>query len=431
MASITINNLDSAANINNVINNAVPIYQGNDNDGDTFKIAPLDLVKQSLNIPNSGGSEGKYLNQQGRWTVPPDNNTTYGLATLNDPGLMSTAQVQTLNSFAGKDQPASEQNMGWMSANDKAKLNQLTTAVASTGAKGYFPQLSGRGNEFLNGQGNWVTVEGTTYGIASTDANGLMSKDNVSQLSSAYAHAVTNKGSSYDTGLYKIKTNSEGHVVQAAAVTKADITGLGIPGTDTNTTYALATSSASGLMSSAQFTKLKNLPSEAATTATNGLMSAEDKEKVDLIKDMWAARPLANSTETDVQAGAFRYQRIGDIVILYCNANLSWKPVDYFRIPEGCRPVYMSHMVAPGIVYGSDYNLKGFLRINCEMHQTTENNTTVSRPHLCVGAFDMAGNNTTVHGLGNFVMTWGTTDSYAAFINTTGATITTYARTSI
>ena len=53
--------------------------------------------------------------------------------------------------------------------------------------------------------------------------------------SSAYAHAVTNKGSAFSSGLYKITTNSEGHVTAATAVAKSDITGLGIPGSDTNT----------------------------------------------------------------------------------------------------------------------------------------------------------------------------------------------------
>jgi len=46
----------------------------------------------------------------------------------------------------------------------------------------------------------------------------------------AYAHSVTNKGSQYSTGLYKIGTNSEGHVNAAVAVTKQDIVDLGIPG---------------------------------------------------------------------------------------------------------------------------------------------------------------------------------------------------------
>lgn len=59
---------------------------------------------------------------------------------------------------------------------------------------------------------------------------------------SAYTHAVTNKGSAFSSGLYKITTNAEGHVTNATAVSKADITALGIPGSDTNTTYTANTS---------------------------------------------------------------------------------------------------------------------------------------------------------------------------------------------
>ena len=53
----------------------------------------------------------------------------------------------------------------------------------------------------------------------------------------AYAHAVTNKGIAKTSGLYKITTNSEGHVTAATAVQKSDITALGIPGSDT--TYVM------------------------------------------------------------------------------------------------------------------------------------------------------------------------------------------------
>lgn len=49
----------------------------------------------------------------------------------------------------------------------------------------------------------------------------------------AYAHGVTNKGSAFASGLYKITTNSEGHVTAATAVAKSDITALGIPAQDT------------------------------------------------------------------------------------------------------------------------------------------------------------------------------------------------------
>lgn len=49
----------------------------------------------------------------------------------------------------------------------------------------------------------------------------------------AYAHAVTNKGVAKESGLYKIVTNSEGHVIAGTAVEKSDITSLGIPAQDT------------------------------------------------------------------------------------------------------------------------------------------------------------------------------------------------------
>lgn len=59
----------------------------------------------------------------------------------------------------------------------------------------------------------------------------------------AYQHA-TAKGSAFASGLYKITTNEQGHVTAATAVTKGDITALGIPGSDTNTntTYTLTKS---------------------------------------------------------------------------------------------------------------------------------------------------------------------------------------------
>jgi hypothetical protein len=57
----------------------------------------------------------------------------------------------------------------------------------------------------------------------------------------AYEHGVTNKGKAFSSGLYKITTNSEGHVTAATAVAKSDITALGIPASDTNTTYSAGT----------------------------------------------------------------------------------------------------------------------------------------------------------------------------------------------
>jgi len=55
----------------------------------------------------------------------------------------------------------------------------------------------------------------------------------------AYEHAITNRGTAFASGLYKITTNSEGHVIDATNVIKSDITALGIPSRDT--TYTAGT----------------------------------------------------------------------------------------------------------------------------------------------------------------------------------------------
>ncbi len=50
----------------------------------------------------------------------------------------------------------------------------------------------------------------------------------------------------YTSGLYKVTVNATGHVTNATAVTKSDITGLGIPSSDTNTTYTLTQDATDG-----------------------------------------------------------------------------------------------------------------------------------------------------------------------------------------
>lgn len=81
-------------------------------------------------------------------------------------------------------------------------------------------------------------------------------------------------------GLYKVTIDAEGHVSTVNAVTKADITALGIPAQDTDTTYAPATSSANGLMSSADKAKLDAFG--AASTYAKASALAEYAKKTDI-----------------------------------------------------------------------------------------------------------------------------------------------------
>ena len=89
---------------------------------------------------------------------------------------------------------------------------------------------------------------------------------------SAYQHSQdSGKISTAESlGLYKLSTTAQGHVGSVSAVTKSDITALGIPGQDT--TYSDATQSASGLMSASDKTKLDGVASGA--TANTGTITS-------------------------------------------------------------------------------------------------------------------------------------------------------------
>lgn len=83
-----------------------------------------------------------------------------------------------------------------------------------------------------------------------------------------YSHpAYPAKGS----GLYKVTVDATGHVSAVSAVTKADITALGIPAQDTNTTYGVATQSANGLMSASDKKKLDRIGSKTTATTVASL----------------------------------------------------------------------------------------------------------------------------------------------------------------
>ena len=128
-----------------------------------------------------------------------------------------------------------------------------------------------------------ITTQDTTYSDATTSTHGLMSTTDKSKLDgiSSQANKVaasTSNGyilidgtstkvyghptaTAQSSGLYKITVDGYGHVTAVTAVVKSDITDLGIPGQDT--TYSNATTSAAGLMSSTDKTKLDGVATGA------------------------------------------------------------------------------------------------------------------------------------------------------------------------
>lgn len=111
-----------------------------------------------------------------------------------------------------------------------------------------------------------VPAQDTTYVDATTSDSGLMSASDKTKLNGIedgannYTHPTSAAGAKA-SGLYKVQTDANGHVIGAVNVAKGDITALGIPAQDT--TYVDATGSASGLMSASDKTKLDGIEAGA------------------------------------------------------------------------------------------------------------------------------------------------------------------------
>ena len=136
-----------------------------------------------------------------------------------------------------------------------------------------------------------IPAQDTTYGLATTTADGLLSKEDFAKLEGVSAGANktevsgTNGNIKIDgtettvythpsftaktAGLYKVTVDANGHVTAATAVVKADITDLGIPAQDT--TYSLATAAANGLMSKEHFSKVEGIAAGAQVNVLEGV----------------------------------------------------------------------------------------------------------------------------------------------------------------
>lgn len=132
--------------------------------------------------------------------------------------------------------------------------------------------------------------------ITAGDTNGHLDVNGTDVT--VYTHpAHTAKAS----GLYKVTVDAEGHVSAAEAVTKQDITGLGIPAQDT--TYQKATAAADGLMSKEHFSKVEGIAANATkveASATPGSIKingtdtavvtiATDTEVTEMLNEVFAA----------------------------------------------------------------------------------------------------------------------------------------------
>lgn len=136
---------------------------------------------------------------------------TYGQATSSTLGLVKIGYPES-----GKNYPVELNSSGQMYVNVPWTDNNTTYGLATTGANGLLKQLSGNTSQYMRGDGTWATPPNTTYSLV---------------------------GATGSTGL--IKNGSS--VTNALGYTACPII-RGVPYYK-NTTYSAATASSSGLMS--------------------------------------------------------------------------------------------------------------------------------------------------------------------------------------
>lgn len=229
----------------------------------THKWSELSYAKAELTKGDVTGALGY---------TPPAKDTWRGIQN----NLISTATDQSLSAAQGK----------WLNEN-KATITTLTNGnLDKVTTPGFYN--AGGGNSVTNkpsgvdnfgmivvhsAYGNYYTqivyVDDKSYRrVCRNGTWGNWSQDILTDTK--YTHPGYTAKSS---GLYKITVDGTGHVSATTAVTKSDITALGIPGQDTNTTYSTGTSSTPGLAklytgtgSATDGTMTQN----AITTALNG-----------------------------------------------------------------------------------------------------------------------------------------------------------------
>ena len=148
----------------------------------------------------------------------------------------------------------------------------------------------------------------------------------------AYSHATDSSRltTAQSSGLYKIATTAQGHIASVTAVAKSDITGLGIPGSDTNThrpiqvngTQVLGDNTTALNLKAGSNVSLSNSSGTVTIAATDTTYSSKSAASggtdVSLVTtgEKYTWNNKGNGTVTSVKVGSTSYSPSSGVVSL-------------------------------------------------------------------------------------------------------------------
>lgn len=231
-------------------------------------------------------------------TIDPDKSVNITVPTKtsqldNDSTFQTSTQVvAAINTAISKSGHASFQKVDAVPKADAAQENILYL-VMNTTTKHYdiYAKIKGSSDSYtmellddttvdLSGKVDKVAGKGLSTNDYTTAEKTKLA--GIAEGANKYVHpSYTAKTS----GLYKVTVDATGHVSAVAAVTKGDITALGIPGQDT--TYPEATTAKAGLMSAADKTKLDGMDTIIDKAIANH--TATDAEVTEMLTEVFGA----------------------------------------------------------------------------------------------------------------------------------------------
>lgn len=233
------------------ISTNLPIMAQRDEKGNSLSsyIKNITSSGKTVTFTKGDGTTGTFTTQD----------TTYSTATSSTSGLTklySTSGTATdgtitqkgisdlLSGYVLSSQKGLANGIAELDENGKVPSNQLPSYVDDVleyDNKTSFPATGETGKIYVDKSTNLTWRWGGSAYVEISPSLALGTTSSTAFRgdygNTAYTHA-TAKGSAFSSGLYKITTNAQGHVTAATAVTKTDITGLGIPAQDT--TYGAA-----------------------------------------------------------------------------------------------------------------------------------------------------------------------------------------------